>query len=369
MAIELKHNFQSAKADGPDSTVVQPSDWNENHNLTLGAGKVLGRASGTAGAVQELPLAFDSTLQSMTPPTGTTAQRPASPSAGMIRYNSTLSQLEMYRAGAWAAIGGSAYVGTTAPSGPNAGDLWFNSTTGQLTTYNGTSWVLSSVNLAIVSYSGDGVQTLFSLGVNPGSKNNTNVFVSGVYQAKANYSISGTNIVFTTAPPSGAAIEVSMVTATTVEVPTDGSVTLAKLDSALLATYGDAVAGTSNSVLMTAQRTRDAIQNGDYTLAGGFTATAENDGAFSSGTYLPTPIGGNFRRITNGGAFTLAAPTAAGDYTMVIQITNTAGAGAVTLSGFSRTLGSTFTTTVGDDFFVYITKCNALTFANVVALQ
>lgn len=101
----------------------------------------------------------------------------------------------------------------------------------------------------------------------------------------------------------------------------------------------------------------------------GVTATFDNDGAKSSGTYLPTPIGGNFKSITNAGAFTLSAPTATGDYTLVIQITNVTGAGAITLSGFSKTSGNPFSTTVGHDFFVYITKCNGFTLANVVALQ
>lgn len=104
------------------------------------------------------------------------------------------------------------------------------------------------------------------------------------------------------------------------------------------------------------------------TVADAVTTTADNDGTFSSGTYTPTPVGGNMKRIVNGGAFTLAAPSASGDYTLVIQITNNASAGAITLSGFNRTTGS-FTATNGHDFFVYITKCNGFTFANVVALQ
>lgn len=111
-----------------------------------------------------------------------------------------------------------------------------------------------------------------------------------------------------------------------------------------------------------------ALPNG-ASVGGGVTTTADNDGTFSSGTYTPTPVGGNMKNITNAGAFTLAAPTVAGDYTMVIQITNAAGAGAITLSGFDRTIGNPFTTTVGDDFFVYITKLNGFELANVVALQ
>jgi hypothetical protein len=109
--------------------------------------------------------------------------------------------------------------------------------------------------------------------------------------------------------------------------------------------------------------------NADDALTGGYTTTADDDGTFSTGTYTPTPAGGNMKRIINTGAFTLAAPTAAGDYTLVIQITNNTGAGAITLSGFDRTVGSAFTTTVGHDFFVFITKCNGFELANVVALQ
>lgn len=112
--------------------------------------------------------------------------------------------------------------------------------------------------------------------------------------------------------------------------------------------------------------TGTAVQDLEYA---GIVTTADDDGTKSSGTYTPDPAGGNMKRIVNGGAFTLAAPSAAGDYTLVIQITNNASAGAITLSGFNRTSGSPFTTTNGHDFFVYITKCNGFTFANVVALQ
>jgi hypothetical protein len=106
-------------------------------------------------------------------------------------------------------------------------------------------------------------------------------------------------------------------------------------------------------------------------LTGGVTTTAANDGARPTvGTpYVPSPVGGNMKRITNAGAFTLSAPTLAGDYTMVILITNVTGAGTITLSGFNRTTGSSFTTTVGHSFLVYITKLFDVELANVVALQ
>lgn len=109
-----------------------------------------------------------------------------------------------------------------------------------------------------------------------------------------------------------------------------------------------------------------AVQSLEYA---GVIATADDDGTFSTGTYTPTPVGGNFKRIVNTGAFTLAEPAAAGDYTLIIQITNGSGAGAITMSGFDKVTGDAFATAVGADFFVFITKCNGFTSANVVALQ
>lgn len=57
MAVSLKHNKTSTKADGTNTDLVQPSDWNAEHTLTLDEGKVLGRAASAGnGAAQELPL-------------------------------------------------------------------------------------------------------------------------------------------------------------------------------------------------------------------------------------------------------------------------------------------------------------------------
>lgn len=230
MTISLKHSFASPKADGTDSTLVQPSNWNAEHSLSLAAGKVLGRVTGSAGAAQELPLAFDPSLQSMIPPSGTTAERPAAPAAGMMRYNSTTLKLEIYTNSAWTPVGGSAAVSTTAPTSPQPGDLWYDSGTGQLKTYNGTAWVVGQVNLSVDTFSGNGTTTAFTLSVDPGTENNTEVFIGGVYQQKGTYSVSGTTLTFSAAPPAGSSnIEVNIKSGTTLGVPTDGSVSTTKI--------------------------------------------------------------------------------------------------------------------------------------------
>jgi hypothetical protein len=54
VAISLTHAFASAKADGSDSTFVQPSNWNAEHVITMASGKILGRTSSGTGVVEEL---------------------------------------------------------------------------------------------------------------------------------------------------------------------------------------------------------------------------------------------------------------------------------------------------------------------------
>lgn len=54
MAISIKHKFQSQKEDGDDEDLVKPSDWNDEHDLTLGQDKLLGRASSGTGPVEEI---------------------------------------------------------------------------------------------------------------------------------------------------------------------------------------------------------------------------------------------------------------------------------------------------------------------------
>jgi microcystin-dependent protein len=56
MAVSLTHTFVSAKGNGTDNTLVQPSNWNDQHVLTCGSGVVLGRTAVGTGAVGELPI-------------------------------------------------------------------------------------------------------------------------------------------------------------------------------------------------------------------------------------------------------------------------------------------------------------------------
>lgn len=64
MTISVKHAFTSPKADGTDSTLVQPSNWNADHNLTMASGNLLGRTTAGTGAVEEISVGTGLSLSS-----------------------------------------------------------------------------------------------------------------------------------------------------------------------------------------------------------------------------------------------------------------------------------------------------------------
>jgi hypothetical protein len=62
--------------------------------------------------------------------------------------------------------------------------------------------------LNVKNFSGNGSTTDFTLDVAPTHENNTQVYIDGVYQFKNTYTVSGTTLAFSTAPPSSSAVEV-----------------------------------------------------------------------------------------------------------------------------------------------------------------
>ena len=59
MTLSLTHTFVSAKADGGDSTLVRPSNWNAEHTITAAACSVLGRSANSSGAVADIAASAD----------------------------------------------------------------------------------------------------------------------------------------------------------------------------------------------------------------------------------------------------------------------------------------------------------------------
>lgn len=87
-------------------------------------------------------------------------------------------------------------------------------------------------NLVRDAFTGTGSQTVFTLTTAPLSAANTQVFISGVYQNKNTYTVVGTTLTFSAAPPSSTLIEVISGTNYSIGVPGDNAVTNAKLAAA-----------------------------------------------------------------------------------------------------------------------------------------
>lgn len=76
-------------------------------------------------------------------------------------------------------------------------------------------------------FTGDGTDTTFSLTVAPGLGTNSQVYINGAYQNKNTYSVSGTTITFTEAPPLDSSIECVVVTPVAPEVNAAANITIA----------------------------------------------------------------------------------------------------------------------------------------------
>jgi microcystin-dependent protein len=108
---------------------------------------------------------------------------------------------------------------------------------------------LGAVNVTVQRFSGDGVETEFTLSGAPGSENNTNIYISGVYQQKDTYDLSGNDLVFSSPPPTGTDnIEVVFGAQAPIGVPSEDTVDTAHLKNGAV-TLPKLAIGTPNKLL------------------------------------------------------------------------------------------------------------------------
>ena len=191
-----------------------------------------GAGSGAA-VVDVTAAAFGS--QAFYVPSGSTGNRPTGV-AGAFRYNSTTGAFEGYT-DSWGDIGGS-----------------------------------GATSVSLTEATGDGSTTAFTLSTAPGSENNTQVFIDGVYQEKGTYAVSGTTLTFSTAPPNGSSVEVTGFSESSVGTPGDGTVTTAKLaDDAVTA------AKLASRAVVTASIVDDAVTAAKLASSAVVTASIVDD--------------------------------------------------------------------------------------------
>jgi hypothetical protein len=108
--------------------------------------------------------------------------------------------------------------------------LSFDSVTGN-PTVTSISDVFGSGTLKVYNFVGDGTTTVFTLGSDPGVENNTQVYIDGVYQQKNGYTVSGTTLTFSAAPPNLSTIEVMVIQPTAINTTDAASVSFTQAGS------------------------------------------------------------------------------------------------------------------------------------------
>ena len=127
-------------------------------------------------------------------------------------------------------------------------------------------------------FSGTGSQTAFTLTFAPATTAAIAVHVAGVYQAPSSYTLSGTTLTFNSAPAVGSNnIQVLHLSIGFVaQVPSDGSVTTAKIATDAIITDKIANANVTNAKIVTVANTK---------ITGVITSTQLANTAVTTGTY------------------------------------------------------------------------------------
>ena len=101
---------------------------------------------------------------------------------------------------------------------PTGGEIWITSAVYKfvlkdsndvlIATYDNISGVGVS-NISPDNFTGDGTTVAFTLSTSVANENSISVYINGVYQNKNTFSVSGTTLTFSEAPPTTSKIEVS----------------------------------------------------------------------------------------------------------------------------------------------------------------
>jgi len=354
-----------ALMDSEVTNLAEVKAFDSSDYATAAQGTLAANALPKAGGTLTGALVLNGT-GSLKLPVGTTAQREASASAGMLRYNSTTSKLESYT-NTWKPVGDAAdfnlnaftgngsvvaYTLSTSPSEDNTlvyiDGVYQNKTSyaivDNVLTFSGApesgasieitaatvAPVIASTEFKLSQFTGNGSATAFSLS-EATPENNTNVYWDGVYQSKANYSVSGTTLTFSTAPPNGVAVEVMAAHAVVVSVstPDDNTVSTVKIVNSAVTT-----AKIADANVTTAKITDGAITSAKL---GAGVGGAFNDFAIKTSAYTAVTRDQLIVNSSSTVTITLPASPAAGN---VVFIKN-AGTGTVTVGRNGSKINST----------------------------
>jgi len=156
-----------------------------------------------------------------------------------------------------------------------------------------------TANFAIDTLNGDNATVNFTLRDAPATTSAILVFVGGIRQQTDSYTLSGTTLQFTEAPPTGTNnIQVLFLgIGTTTTVPADGTVTSVKLANQAVTGDKIALSSVSANVFLAASITGDKITVGTITsnlfAANAVTSVAIPDGAINTSELASNAVTGD----------------------------------------------------------------------------
>jgi hypothetical protein len=193
---------------------------------------------------------------------------------------------------------------------------------------------LTSTSFVVDTFSGTGSQTAFTgLTFAPASTAAISVYVAGVYQAPTSYSLSGTTLTFNSAPAVGTSnIQVlHLGTGATAGVPSDGSVSVAKMAANAITTSSIADANVTDAKIVAVANTKitglvtaSQIANVANTQVTGTLLASQIANIANTqvtGTLLASQGGTGITSLGTGVATWLGTPTAANLATVVTDET------------------------------------------------
>jgi len=152
---------------------------------------------------------------------------------------------------------------------------------------SGLSGAILGANYVTTNATGDGSTTAFTVSSAPGDKGNIQIYLDGVYQNKNTFSISGTTVTFTEAPPVGSAIEFVV------------GYSLGSTSGADAVTYTPAGVGAQTTTVQT--KLRETVSVKDFGAVG--------DGVTDdTAAFLAADTSGTTSLIIPGGTYKLTGP-------------------------------------------------------------
>ena len=100
---------------------------------------------------------------------------------------------------------------------PSGGEIWVTSQSYKFVLYTSVDVLIATwdnvsaggtASYTPQNFTGDGTAVNFTLSTAPNNENSTFVYINGVYQNKNTYTVSGTTLAFSEAPPTTSLIEV-----------------------------------------------------------------------------------------------------------------------------------------------------------------